>query len=412
MSVQTQTMREERARLHSRQQEILDQAGETGLSAEQSAEFDRIHAEQERIAQDIQRIERHAAVAAELAASQGITAGRQDTEERSAETAEARRAALFGEAFQAYVRGGNEYLTREQRDAMVEHRAQTTQTDSSGGYLVPTGFSNALERAIKMFGGVEQAGTAFDTDSGNDLPWPTVNDTGNKGRLLAENTAVTTTDVAFGVVNFAAYKYSSDIVLVPSELLQDSAFDLNVELPMLLGERIGRIKNQYGTTGTGSSQPQGIVTASSLGVTAAAVAAVTYDELVDLQHSVDPGYRQMPKAGWMFNDSTLAKLKKLKDTNGDPLWMPSIRDGEPDRFLGKPYTVNQDMADAAAGAKTILFGDFGKFRIRNVKGFALRRLTERYADSDQVGFVAFTRSDSRLLDAGTHPVKHLIQAAS
>jgi HK97 family phage major capsid protein len=408
MSVITQKMREERANLHSRQQEILDGAGEAGLSAEQTAEFDRIHEQQEKLAADIQRIERHESVKAELEASRGVLAGRQDTENRENADAPGSR---FTEAFGAYLRSGNEYMSPEQRAAMHEKRAQATQTDSAGGYLVPEGFSNALEKAILLFGGVEQAGTAFDTDTGNDLPWPTVNDTTNKGRLLAENAVVTATDVTFGVVNFAAYKYSSDIVLVPSELIQDSAFDLDVELPLLLGERIGRIKNQFGTTGTGTAQPQGVVTGSTLGVTAASATAVTYDELVDLMHSVDPGYRQMPKAGWMFNDTILRELKQLKDSQNRPLWLPSVREGDPDTFLGKTYTINQDMASPAINAKTILFGDFGKFRIRNVRGFALRRLSERYADNDQVGFVAFTRSDSRLINAGTNPIKHLVQAA-
>lgn len=291
-------------------------------------------------------------------------------------------------------------------------RAQST-TDAAGGFTIPEGFSGAIETAMLQFGGMRQARTTvMRTASGNDLPWPTVNDTSNTGELLAENTAAAEQDVTFGVVTLQAFKYSSKLIKVSIELMQDSAFDLAQYLGERLGERIGRITNTHFTTGTGTGQPNGIVTASAVGKTGAVgqTTTVTYADLVDLQHSVDPAYRA--NAEWMFSDNSLAIIKKLVDGNSVPLWAPNIIAGEPSTILGNPYVVNQDVADMAANAKSILFGDFSKYVIRDVLGITLRRLDERYAELAQVAFVAFSRHDGDEIDAGTVPVKHYANSAT
>ena len=130
-----------------------------------------------------------------------------------------------------------------------------------------------LEKALKDYNGPRQVADVMRTTDGATMPWPTVNDTSNVGELLGENTGVAEADPTYGVVNFGAYKYSSKMVQVPSELLEDSAFDLGRELFELLGERLGRIQATHFTTGTGVSQPQGVVTGATLGKTAASATA-------------------------------------------------------------------------------------------------------------------------------------------
>ena len=141
------------------------------------------------------------------------------------------------------------------------------------------------------------------------------------------------------------------------------------------------------------------------------VTTTTYGELVDLQHSVDPIYRQAG-AEWMFHDSTLAAIKKLEDSQGRPLWNVNIAGPEPDLILGSPYRINNHMAVMAASAKSILYGLMGKYVVRRVRDMVLLRLVERYADLLQVGFLAFVRSDGNLVDAGTAPVKHYANSAT
>ena len=154
------------------------------------------------------------------------------------------------------------------------------------------------------------------------------------------------------------------------------------------------------------------VTASSVGKTGATgqTATVIYDDIVDLVYSVDKAYRQNAK--FMMNDSTVKAIRKLKDGNGLPLWQPTLQAGEPDSLIGYPVVINNDVAAMAASAKSILFGDFKKYKVRRVKDVTLLRLVERYAEAHQVGFLAFARFDGDLLDAGTDPIKHYANPAS
>ena len=299
-------------------------------------------------------------------------------------------------------------LQRSAPRTVTEARAMSTTTDSEGGYLVPTDLGAAVEVALLEFGGVREVATVIRTETGAQIDLPTVDDSGNTGSIEGENDGLATTDVTFGVKSLNAYKVSSDLVKIPFELLQDSAFDLASLLGRLLGERIARNSSALYTTGTGSSQPKGVVTASAAGVTAAGVAAITSDELIDLYHSVGRAYRR--NGTWMMADSTAKYVRKLKDAENQYLWQPGLSMGLPDTLFGAPVITNDDMAALATGNKTVLFGDFSRYYIRDVGAVRLIRLNERFADNDQIAWVAILRTDGELADAGTNPVKHLVQA--
>jgi HK97 family phage major capsid protein len=186
--------------------------------------------------------------------------------------------------------------------------------------------------------------------------------------------------------------------------MEDSSVDMASFLGQALGTRLARITNNHFTVGTGSSQPKGItVAAADSGVTTAATAAVTRDELVSTMMSVDPAYRANAK--WMFSDTVLQYILKLTDDTNQPLWLPGNNGPVGDTILGMPYVVNQDMP-TGAGAKAIAFGDLSKYLVREVTDIQFLQLNERYADYHQVGFLAFLRADGDLLDAGTNPVKY------
>lgn len=299
---------------------------------------------------------------------------------------------------------------------MPEVRAQGVASGAAGLFTVPDELMRSLEIALLTYGGMRARCTILRTATGADLPIPTVNDTTNSGALLAENTQVANQDVAFGQVVLQSFKYSSKQVLVSVELLQDNAVNLPGLLGELLGTRIGRITNLHFTTGTGTGQPNGIVTAAATGVTQAGgqtpslATSVTYANLVELEHSVDPAYRG--NAAFMMHDGSIKKIKQLLDTTGRPIWAPGIAGTAPDTLLGYPVVVNQDMAQMTANAKSIIFGDLSKYFIRDVLGVQLMRLDERYADFHQVAFLAYARMDGDLINAGTNPVKLLVNAAT
>lgn len=290
---------------------------------------------------------------------------------------------------------------------------------SEGGDTVQTDIVARVTEALKKYGGMRQVSEIIKTASGNPMNFPTSNGTSETGELVAENTAAASLDPSFGTVGLNVYKFSSKIITVPFELLQDSSVDIEQFIANRIATRLGRAQNNYFTTGSGSSQPKGVVTAAASGVVAATGGAtsVTYDNLVDLQHSVDPAYRDLGRTRYMFNDSTLAAIRKLKDGNSRPIFIPGYYDngiagGIPDTILGRPYTVNQDVAAMAANAKSILFGDFTFYKIRDVMALTLFRFTDSaYASKGQVGFLAWMRSGGNLIDVGG-PVKYFQNSAT
>jgi HK97 family phage major capsid protein len=253
-----------------------------------------------------------------------------------------------------------------------------------------------MVETMKFYGAMRQVSEVITTATGATLPWPTNDDTANVGAILSENTQVTEQDVTLGQQDIGAYMYTSKLVRVSLQLLQDSVLDFETWLARKLGERIGRIQNTHFTTGTGTAQPEGVQTNATIGKTGASgqTTSVTYDDLVDLVHSVDPAYRNSGRVQFMMADSTLGAVRKLKDSQNRPLWEPSVQVGVPDRVLGYSYIVNQDMPAMAASAKSILFGDFfAGYLIRDVQDIQTLRLSERYADYLQLGFLAFARAD-------------------
>ena len=219
--------------------------------------------------------------------------------------------------------------------------------------------------------------------------------------------------MTFGQKVLDAYAWNTEWIRVSKELADDSIFAMEQILGDLLGERLGRIANAQLTVGTGSSAPNGIVTGSTLGKTAASGTAITADEIIDLLHSVDPAYRVGPKVGFMFNDTTLATIRKLKDGDNNYLWqMGNVQAGIPGTLLGYRYIVNQSMLsipDSAAARRVMLFGDFSKYYVRKVGA----PLVGALQDKDfwpGFGVAGYIRFDGELAD--TAAVKHLITAAA
>lgn len=292
----------------------------------------------------------------------------------------------------------------------AERRALSAEFGATGGFAtVPESMRAAIEVNMLHYGSILQACDIIRTPTGESMTWPTVDDTSNTGYQIGENVQVTSTaQPSFGSVRLDVYDYSSGAVLVPYRLTRDTPFDLASLVGSLLGERLGRIQNTKGTTGTGSATPYGIVNRAAAGVTTASSTAIAWDEVTDLIHSIDVAYR--PGSAFMFHDNTYKALRKLKDGMGRPLWADGPNSTPPADLQGYPYFINNDMASSiATGAITMIFGQLKAHKIRQVNQVRLKRLEERYADYDQTGFMAFMSFGSNLVSAGTAPVKKLAQ---
>jgi len=320
-----------------------------------------------------------------------------------------------GGLFAKWLRGGDNALTAQEWTAI--RATMSTGTGSEGGYTVQKDVAKVIAEALKATGGMRAVATVLTTDMGNPIDYPTSDGTSEEGEILGENDPASDQDAAFGVVPLITFKYSSKGVAVPIELLQDSAVDIEAFVRNRLVSRIARVTNKHFTTGTGTNQPKGIVTASAAGKVGASgqTGTVTYDDLVDLQHSVNRAYRERG-AAFMMADSSVKVVRKLKDGQGRPIFVPGYEvgapGGVPDTLLGDRLVINDDVPNMAANAKSIVYGDFKPYIIRDVMAFTLFRMTDSaYAKKGQVGFLMLSRHAGNFTDIGG-AVKHYQNAAS
>lgn len=413
-------LRESRANTWSQMTGLMDEAAKRAdgqLTAEERRQYDDLEKELDRLGDEADLQERHAQREAsmrkvdrgELPDNDRRGGDRGDVERRDGES---EHDARYRSAFDAYMRNGSQDLSGEQREVLrggmvdpAELRAQGVATGAAGGYAVPPAFRNKIIEVMKQVGNVRAVADHIDTESGVNLPWPTLDDTNNVGAILGENTQVTDQDFTLGQASLDAYMYTSKQVRLSWQLLQDAGFDLEARLARLLGTRIGRIQNMHFTTGTGVSQPDGIATGAVVAKQGATgqTTTVTYDDLVDLTDGVDPAYLGGDNCGWMFGQTFRRAVRKLKDSQNRPLWEPSVQAGSPDLLLGYGITLNNDMPAPAASAKSALFGDFREgYVVRDVLGITLVRLVERYADFAQTGFIAFARADGTVQNTAAY----------
>jgi HK97 family phage major capsid protein len=406
---------EERVKLFEDNKALLNKASadKRTLTTDEQGEFDRREARMGEIRATLDRVALQDAEERHMAESRGrrtettVSVNVEISNTRAQDEQLAFRAWACGnyatpDMIEAAERIGLRHARRE-----LETRALSIGTTTAGGNSVVNEMTKGFFEAEKWFGPMRQVATIWRTTTGAPLPIPSADDTANVGEIIAEGGAVTTTaDPAFATLNLGAFKYSSKAVIVSVELLQDSLIPLPDYLGRRLGERVGRIQNTHFSVGAGTTLPFGVATQASLGKTAAATNAITFDEIIDLYHSVDIAYRNAPGAGFMLNDATAAILRKVKDSQNRYLWEMSLQTGMPDRIFGKPVYINNDLDTPSATAKRpVLYGDYSQYVIRDTSDVIFLRADELRILNHQVVFLAFQRSDGNL--PNTAAIKYL-----
>ena len=298
-------------------------------------------------------------------------------------------------------------------EARMQQRDLTKSPTTAGGHTVGTGFYAQLIDHLIEVSGVLQAGpTVLITERGDNIPIPRTTAHSSATSEIAEAAGITESDPAFAQLVLGAYKYGV-LVQASYELLEDTYVDLLGYIAMQAGRAVG---NAFGTrlvTGTGSSQPQGVATAATVGVTGSAsvAGAFTADNLIDLHYSVIAPYRSSPDCGWLMRDATLGAARKLKDSQGQYLWQPSLQVGAPDSLLGKPVYTDPNVAAVALSARSVLFGDFSRYFVRQVKDIRFERSDDYAFNADLATFKCVMRGDGGLADT-TGAVKCFIGNAA
>jgi HK97 family phage major capsid protein len=376
------------------------------MPKEDAEKFDALMDEIGAIEADIKRDQRMAEIAAQ-------ETGADMTVLRNAATRDPGKQSDTSKALRAYLGGGVSALSDAQR-AELQARltpdiraAMSTTTNTEGGYTVATEYMRTLEEAMKAYGGMLEVSTLIQTASGAAMNFPTADATAEVGEIVGQNAPATLGETVFGNSALDVYKYSSKKIALPWELVQDSFLDIEAYIQGVLAMRLGRITNTHFTVGTGTGQPRGVVTGAALGKTGTTgqTLSVIYDDLVDLEHSVNRAYRAGGRCRYMMADSSLKVVRKIKDSNGRPIFVPGYEQGNPggapDTLMGRPITINDDVAAMAANAKSIVFGDFSKYFVRRVMDLTMFRMTDSaFTLNGQVGFVAFQRVGGNLIDAG------------
>ena len=380
-------LREKRAKAWEAAKAFLDskRGGDGLLSAEDTAVYEKMEQEVVDLGKEIERLERQAAIDAELnkPVSEPIT--NKPNNNPDGEEKKGRATDRYKKTFWNAMRRKNFYD--------VENALQVG-TDSEGGYLVPDEFEHTLVEALEEENFFRSIATVIRTSSG-DRKIPVVATKGTAS-WIDEEGAYPESDDSFGQVSIGAYKVAT-MLKVSDELLNDSVFDLEAYISKEFGRRIGTKEEEAFFTGDGKGKPTGIFNAAggaSDGVTTAA-ASITFDDVMDLFYALKSPYRR--KAVWVLNDTTVKALRKLKDNNGNYIWQPSVQAGQPDMILNRPYYTSAYVPEVAAGAKVMAFGDFSYYWIADRQGRSFKRLNELFAANGQVGFLASQRVDGKLI---------------
>jgi HK97 family phage major capsid protein len=326
---------------------------------------------------------------------------------------EQRSGATAADELRAFARGEKGRALDIRPKGEVDYRTLSKLSAGAGGNLVPTDFYGQLVAHMIEVSGILSAGpTVLNTSGGEALQVPKTTAHSSSASIVAEAGTLTANEPTFGQVSLGAYKYGF-LIQLSHELLNDRAVNLEGYLAMQAGRALGNGFGAHLVTGTGTSQPSGVVTGASLGVTGnTGVAGLpTADNLIDLFFSVIRPYRGSNSCGWLMRDATLGAIRKLKDGNGRYLFEPAATVGAPDTLLGKPINVDPNVAAVAVSAKPVLFGDFSQYFVRQVEAIRIEQSLDYAFNTDLVTWRFLLRGDGVLVDT-TGAVKYYQGAAT
>jgi HK97 family phage major capsid protein len=315
-------------------------------------------------------------------------------------------------AFENYLRTGTPNADISQLQVSNAQGSGTT----AGGYMIPSGFRQKLVEVRKSFGGFANEVDTLNDTTGAPLEYPSLNDTANVGGITAESAAITSgADLVFGTVTLGAYKYTSagagsNLPLrVPVELLQDSAFDVESLVARKLGERIARAQAPHWVTGTGSSQPLGILASSLTQDNDLDVAdTIDYDDIMDTYDLLDAAYE--PNAKWLMRKNTWSQIRGIVDLNGRPIVQDSTTgiSGQPVKtLLGFPVIIDEaaPLLSSAGITFPIAFGDFREaYVLRRVSNLVVVVDPYGRAANGEVQFTAWERADGTIQNRSAYVI--------
>ena len=380
-------LREKRAKAWEAAKAFLDakRTQEGFVSAEDAATYDKMEADVVNLGKEIERLERQAAIDAELAKATSTPITNKPDAGIGGETKTGRATDEYKRAFWNGMRSKMSYEVQN---------ALSIGTDSEGGYLVPDEYERTLVEALNDEVFFRNLATVIKTSSG-DRKIPIVTSKG-EAAWIDEGGQFTESNDGFGQTTIGAHKLAT-MIKVSDELLNDSVFNIEQYISREFGRRIGAKEEEAFFIGDGAGKPTGIfnATGGAEDGTFTTGTSITFDDVMELFYSLRSSYRK--KAVWVLNDSTVKALRKLKDSTGNYIWNPSVQAGVSDTILNRPYKTSSYVPEIKAGNKCMAFGDFSYYWVADRQGRSFKRLNELFAMTGQVGFLASQRLDGKLI---------------
>lgn len=376
-------LREKRKNIWESAKAFLDTVrDENGLvSAENTERYEKMENDVVQLGKEIERLERQQAMDAILSKPTSQPIIEQPGNGTQIEKLKGRASQAYAQAFWNSIR---------HKGFIDVQNALSVGTDSDGGYLVPEEYEKTLVDKLQEENFFRKLGTVIHTSGDRKIPVVTGH---GEASWMEENGLYPDSQDTFGQQSIGAYKLGTAI-RVSEELLNDSAFDVETYIANEFARRIGTKEEEAFLIGDGKSKPTGVFGSAELGVTAGTT-SITFDDVIDLYHSLRTPYRK--KAAWILDDSTVKTLRKLKDNNGNYIWQPSVTVGTPDTILNRPCYSSSFAPELAAGKRPLIFGDFSYYWIADREYRSFKRLNELYAANGQIGFLASQRVDGLLM---------------
>tara|TARA_R110000803_G_scaffold102638_11_gene170760 strand:- start:1282 stop:2502 length:1221 start_codon:yes stop_codon:yes gene_type:complete len=406
MKFEKKGLQEKQGRLYEQQKEIYAVAkedGRTALNEEEGRKYDKIEQDYVKLEEDVKRLSAMEAKEGDSSSAIEKMASKKDMSKDEYKE-------KYSKAFTKHMR--NQPMSADEQGVLTRGTStQVAGTTTLGGFFVPEEWANVINVQRAHIGSVKSISNVINTTGGGTLPYPNFNDTGVSAVPMTEGTAPAVSDITVGNTNLGDHTYTSGILKVSFQLMNDEAVDFVDLVGVTLGKRLERGIATDLVTGDNSGNPDGFLTAINPHQAGGDGGTFTASDVYDLEGSLDREYSQ--NGTFVLNNSTLSVIKALQIGSGDarPLWAPSFRDGEPHTIIGHPYLVSADMPDIAAAAKYLAFGDFSNYTVRTVGGMNMLRMNERFADALSVGFIAWERVDGQLTGPASS-IKYIYRTAT
>ena len=309
----------------------------------------------------------------------------------------------------------------------VDPPAQTRGTDTAGGHLVPELLGTKIMEKMAETSSMLRMVPPQMVPTGNTVSWPNADYSSKKATRRLEGAAAAEVTLAFGNIDVEFDNVNSGVYSLSTELLQDSAFDLEAFFARVIGSSFGLGLEGMFTEANAvpADKIKGFLSSVTAGITLAdgkTVANSTntdlVDALIDVQHNTARVFRS--GASWMFQDAVEASLRKAKDADKRPLFEPRQMGydgrGIDGLLLGRPYTVNESMPADAVDAHVAAYGNYAEFYgIFQARAMTMHRWASEYqfASRGQVGFMGEGRwAGKMLVPAAFDAIKTLVNGAS